>query len=88
MSSRAVIKKGSLSLLQKPTSSGHQAFILDEKKKLVKGEGASVVVDGNEYKANEEGLIMIPFARSQHSSVAVLRSPSGFSDIAEFNRLS
>lgn len=52
VSSRAVIKKGSLSLIQKPTSFGHQAFILDENKDILKGEGVSIFLDGEDYKAD------------------------------------
>ena len=88
VSSRAVIKKGSLSLIQKPTSFGHQAFILDENKAVLRGEGVSIFLDGEDYKADEDGRVIIPYARSQHSSTAILRSPSGFAQIADFNRLS
>ena len=43
--SRAVIKKGALSLLQKPTSSGHEAYILDENKKVLRGDGVSLILE-------------------------------------------
>ena len=34
LSARAVIKKGSLSLIHKPTIAGHLAYVLDENKKI------------------------------------------------------
>ena len=37
MSARAVIKKGSLSLIHKPGVAGHIAYILDENKQVGKG---------------------------------------------------
>ncbi len=87
VSSRAVIKKGSLSLIQKPTSMGHQAYILDEHKVVCKGEGVSIFLDGQHYPADDNGRVLIPYARSQHTSPAILRSASGFAQLADFNRL-
>lgn len=37
MSARAIIKKGSLSLIHKPGVNGHIAYILDENKEICKG---------------------------------------------------
>ena len=39
MSARAVVKKGSLSLIHKPTIAGHLAYILDENKLICRGGG-------------------------------------------------
>ena len=36
-SARAVIKKGSLSLIHRSTEAGHQAYILDDDKQICKG---------------------------------------------------
>jgi hypothetical protein len=38
LSARAVIKKGSLSMIHKPTIAGHLAYVLDENKKICTGE--------------------------------------------------
>ena len=46
MSSRAVIKKGSLSLIHKPTIAGHLVYILDENKKICVGSKTGVYFDG------------------------------------------
>ena len=46
MSGRAVIKKGSLSMIHKPTIAGHLAYILDENKKICIGTKTGVYFDG------------------------------------------
>lgn len=46
ISARAVIKKGSLSLIHKPTVSGHLAYLLDEDKKICTGEKSGIILDG------------------------------------------
>jgi hypothetical protein len=38
LSARAVIKKGSLSLIHKPTIAGHLAYVLNENKKICRGD--------------------------------------------------
>jgi hypothetical protein len=42
MSGRAIIKKGSLSLIHKPGVAGHIAYILDENKEICKGSGSGI----------------------------------------------
>jgi hypothetical protein len=51
MSARAVIKKGSLSLINKPTIAGHLAYILDEDKKICLGSKTGLWFDGEYYEA-------------------------------------
>lgn len=46
MSSRAVIKKGSLSLIHKPTIAGHLAYVLEENKNICSGPKTGVYFDG------------------------------------------
>ena len=46
LSSRAVIKKGSLSLIHKPTIAGHLAYVLDENKKICSGPKTGIYFDG------------------------------------------
>ena len=46
MSSRAVIKKGSLSLIHRSTIAGHMAYILDENKKICSGPNTGLQFDG------------------------------------------
>lgn len=51
MSARAIVKKGSLSLIHKPTVSGHLAYILDENKKICTGPKTGLWFDGEYYPA-------------------------------------
>ena len=52
MSSRAVIKKGSLSMIHKPTIAGHLAYILDENKKICIGPKTGLYFDCQYYEAH------------------------------------
>lgn len=52
MSSRAVIKKGSLSMIHKPTIAGHLAYVLDENKKVCSGPKTGIYFDGQYYPAD------------------------------------
>lgn len=49
MSSRAIIKKGSLTMLHKPTVAGHLAYILDENKKFCTGPKTGIWFDKEYY---------------------------------------
>lgn len=49
MSARAIIKKGSLSLIHMPTTSGHIAYVLDENKKICNGPKTGIFFDGEFY---------------------------------------
>ena len=74
MSSRAVIKKGSLSLIHKPTVAGHLAYILDENKQICKGTKTGIWFDGEYFSAHPEknGKIFIPYAKTAKSAYAIL----------------
>jgi hypothetical protein len=75
MSARAVVKKGSLSLVHRSTIAGQQLFILDDQKRICKGEDCrtGVIIDGKFYGASKEkGRIDIPFAKSAHSTQIIL----------------
>ena len=37
-SARAIVKKGSLSLIHRSTEAGHQAYIIDDDRKICKGK--------------------------------------------------
>ena len=65
-SARAVIKKGSLSLIHRSTEAGHQAYILDDEKKICKGdEKVGLWVSSKWYPANpKSGAIFIPYSNS------------------------
>ena len=87
MSARAVIKKGSLSLIHKPTIAGHLAYILDENRKIVSGPKTGVLFDGTYYPTDQEkgGKIFIPYGKTQLSQKAILMN-NGFAQLSDFDR--
>jgi len=46
MSARAVIKKGSLSMIHKPTIAGHIVYVLDENKRICNSPKTGIQFDG------------------------------------------
>lgn len=72
VSSRAIIKKGRLTVIDKITPAGSLFHILDENLEICKGSSTGIFVEGKFYNANEEGKIMIPFANSTRSVKAIL----------------
>jgi len=75
MSARAVVKKGSLSLVHRSTIAGQQLFILDDQKRICKGGDCrtGVIMDGKFYAASKEkGRIDIPFAKSPQTTKLIL----------------
>ena len=73
-SSRAVIKKGTLSIIHKPTIAGQVAYILDAHKKICKSESTGIWIDNSFFKADLEknGRIIIPYTKNTHTSKGVL----------------
>ncbi|CDW90653.1 UNKNOWN [Stylonychia lemnae] len=87
MSCRAVIKKGSLSLIHKPTVAGHMVYILDEKKQICNGPKTGIYFDGQYFKANEEqgGKIFISYGKSALESKAIVMN-NDFAQLCDFQR--
>lgn len=92
MSARAVIKKGSLSLIHKPTIAGHLAYVLDENKKICLGStenenSTGIHFDGNFYPAKPDrgGKIFIPYGKSTLNAKAILIN-NGFAQLCDFER--
>lgn len=73
-SSRAVIKKGTLSLISKSTIAGHICYILDEDRNICSGEKTGIFFDNNYFKADsdKEGRIIIPYEKYEKSGKAIL----------------
>ena len=84
-SSRAVIKKGSLSLVYKSARDGLHCFICDDEKQICKDDTTAIWFSNKYYKANEEGKIMIPYSKTYNYSTAVLLH-QGISDISSLNQ--
>lgn len=69
--SRAIIKKGSLTLIHTTTNGGHIAYIIDENRKICKSDDGKtgLLVDSKFYPTNVEknGAIFIPFTKANES---------------------
>ncbi len=59
-SSRALIRKGQLRTLVGMSSAGQKLTIIDESNLPVKG--ATVLLGGQEYKADDKGIVLVPFS--------------------------
>jgi hypothetical protein len=70
--SRAVIKKGTLSIINKAAEYGYEFFILDSNKDICTGQGTGLFVDGKFIPANEEGAIAIPYDSGRFNKTGVL----------------
>ena len=88
-SSRAVIKKGSLSLIYKSTVAGQVAYILDENKQICIGENTGMWYKNQYFKADPEkgGRIVIPYEKKESSDKTILIN-DGFAQLTEFRRMS
>ena len=80
-SSRALISKGNLRVLEDTGSAGHEFRVLDEGNKTC--PKATLWLSGNEYKADKDGLIVVPFSNRPGRQTMVLRN-GGFSALTSF----
>ena len=87
-SSRAVIKKGSLSLIYRSTEAGQVAYILDENKQICKSTNTAMWYKNQYFKADPEkgGRIIIPYQKSQSSGKTILIH-DGFAQLSEFRQM-
>lgn len=85
MSSRAIIKKGSLSLIHKPTIAGHLAYILDDNKNICCGPKTGVWFQNQYYEAKENGKIFIPYGKTKVQDKVIMIN-NEFAQLAEFER--
>jgi hypothetical protein len=84
-SSRAIIKKGGLSLVHRSTVNGKILFLLDENQKICKGTSTGVWINDTFYKSSDKtGSILIPYMRSSSSSTAIVVHDN-FAEIATVN---
>ena len=83
-SSRALVQKGRINVLQEVTSAGHAFTVLDEAGKGV--TDASGWLGGREFAAGKEGRILVPFTTAPKSENLVVRK-DGFATLVRFNHL-
>ena len=82
-SSRALVRKGRLQLLNHTTAAGHALTILNSN--LGQLTDASVWVGGRRYKADKSGLIMLPFSTQPGMRDAIISS-GGFHCLQKFKQ--
>jgi hypothetical protein len=84
--SRAVVKKGSLSLIHRSTANGHMAFIIDSERRICKSEGTGVWIEKKFYECNLEknGAIFIPYISDGPRSTKLIMIHEGFAQLGEF----
>mgnify|MGYP001202295137 FL=1 len=83
ISSRALIRKGTLRLLKKIGPAGHEFKILDESNQL--RNEATLWLNGKEY-SQKDGVILVPFTNKPGSRTVILRD-GDFASLARFNHL-
>ena len=86
ISSRIIIKKGSLSLVTRSTPKGKLCYIVNEKNEICKGDNTYLWYNGRKLQSEKErGMILIPyaspFASTTPDSYCILNH-EGFSDFA------
>lgn len=72
--SRAVIKKGSLSLVHQSSPAGHIAYIIDANRNICVSDKTGVWIDKKFYPSNKDknGQIFIPYAKTQQETKVIM----------------
>jgi hypothetical protein len=83
-SSRALVQKGRLGLLQEITSAGHAFTVLDEAgRRFTDARGW---LGGREFEPGSDGRILVPFSTQPQPETIIIRQ-SGFASFVRFNHL-
>ena len=73
-SARAVVKKGSLSLIHRSTPAGHMLYILDDEKKICRSDRTGLWLNKKWYAADEkEGSIFIPYTQHENDTKVIMQ---------------
>jgi hypothetical protein len=83
-SSRALVQKGRLGLLQEITPAGHAFSVLDETGRRL--PEARAWLGGREFAAGADGRILVPFSTDPQSKTIIVQE-GGFASIVRFNHL-
>jgi hypothetical protein len=81
-SSRAVIRKGALGILNQTIAGGELITVLDEKHATV--AGASVWIGERQYDCDKKGRTLVPFSNNPGTRNIVVRDSKGFATMAGF----
>ena len=83
ISSRAIIKKGTLNLITRSTSKGKLCYIINEKNEIMKSNNTYIWYNGNKYKCEiEKGMIVIPYSSFKAGEDKCILFSDDYSDIA------
>jgi hypothetical protein len=83
-SSRALIRKGRLSYLERSSVAGHVFTVLNEANEVVK-DGA-IWLAGREYAADEDGTIAVPYT-NEPGRQSIILSQGSFSSLDSFSHM-
>ncbi len=83
-SSRALIQKGRLNIVEEQTAAGHAFRVFDEQGRLIPDATASL--DGRQFKPNDKGIIFVPFSTASQTSTLLVQA-DGFATRHEFKHL-
>jgi hypothetical protein len=86
-SSRAIVNKGTLSVIYKQRISGQIAYIIDENREICIGEGTGLYFKNQFFKADQDkgGRILIPFEKFRITDNAILVH-NDFAQLVQFTR--
>ena len=80
-SSRAIIRKGALGLINRTVPLGELVTILDEANQPLKG--AALWIGRNRYESNKSGRLVIPFSNSPGIRSVVIQDSNGYATMAK-----
>ena len=83
-SSRALVQKGKLDVLQEVTAAGHAFTVLDEENHRL--PDARAWLGGREFTPDEKGRILVPFSTQPRGDALVVYQ-NGFASLVRFNHL-
>ncbi len=84
ISSRTLIRKGTLRLIEKVGPAGHEFRILDEENQAC--DEATLWLEGKEYEPDDNGVIRIPFSNRPGHRTVILRD-GDFASLSSFRHL-
>jgi hypothetical protein len=80
-SSRAIIRKGALGLINRTVPQGELVTILDEANQPLKG--AALWIGKNQYESDKSGRLVLPFSNSPGIRSVVIQDSSGYATMAK-----
>ncbi|CAG9323192.1 unnamed protein product [Blepharisma stoltei] len=86
--SRAMITKGNLKYIIKPSEPGQQLFIFDEDNKVCTKQTCGIILDGKFYQVSSNGVCQIPFAEEDSNKNLIITDGEISLLVKDFQHLS